>query len=85
MEIVSTSKKKDNGLEVLLNRKAELKQQIQVQQVVISTRTKNLFTPTSMTTNLFHSFNKGLNVVDAVLVGYKLIKSIRTIFRKFKK
>jgi len=37
-----------------------------------------------LTNYLFRSFNKGLNVIDAVLMGYKIIKSIRTIFRKFK-
>jgi hypothetical protein len=86
MEIVptSTSKKKD-GLEILLHRKTELKQQIQDQKILISEKSKNLLTPTSFTNYLFRNFNKGLNVVDAALMGYKIIKSIRNIFRKFKK
>ena len=86
MEIVPTSasKRKDVGLEILLNRKADLKQQIKDQQVIITERSQDLFTPTSLTNYLFRSFNKGLNVIDAVLMGYKIIKSIRTIFRKFK-
>jgi len=86
MEIVPTSasKRKDVGLEILLNRKADLKQQIKDQQVIITERSQDLFTPTSLTNYLFRSFNKGLNIVDAVLMGYKIIKSIRTIFRKFK-
>jgi len=86
MEIVPTSasKRKDVGLEILLNRKADLKQQIKDQQILITERSQDLFTPTSLTNYLFRSFNKGLNIVDAVLMGYKIIKSIRTLFRKFK-
>ena len=86
MEIVPTSaaKRKDVGLEILLNRKAGVKQQIKDQRILITERSQDLFTPTSLTNYLFRSFNKGLNIVDAVLMGYKIIKSIRTIFRKFK-
>ena len=48
MEIVPTSasKRKDVGLEILLNRKADLKQQIKDQQVIITERSQDLFTPT---------------------------------------
>jgi hypothetical protein len=86
MEIVPTtaSKKNEVGLEILLNRKAELKQQIKDQQILITTKTQDLFTPTSLTNYMFRSFNKGLNIVDAVLMGYKIVKSIRTVWRKFK-
>ena len=86
MEIVpnSASKRKDIGLEILLRRKADIKQQIKDQRILITERSQDLFTPTSLTNYLFRSFNKGLNVIDAVLMGYKIIKSIRTIFRKFK-
>jgi len=85
MEIVptTTAMKNEVGLEILLNRKAELKQQIKDQQILITTKTQDLFTPTSLTNYLFRSFNKGLNVVDAVLMGYKIVKSIRTMWRKF--
>ena len=85
MEIVPTtaSKKNEVGLEILLNRKAELKQQIKDQQILITTKTQDLFTPTSLTNYLFRSCNKGLNVVDAGLMGYKIVKSIRTMWRKF--
>ena len=86
MEIVptTTAMKKEVGLEILLNRKAELKQQIKDQQILITTKTQDLFTPTSLTNYMFRSFNKGLNIVDAVLMGYKIVKSIRTVWRKFK-
>ncbi|MDD4970266.1 MAG: hypothetical protein PHT07_12650 [Paludibacter sp.] len=86
MEIVPTSasKRKAVGLEILLNRKAELKDQIKDQKILITEKTQDLFTPTSLTNYLFRSFNKGLNVIDAVLMGYKIVKSIRTLWRKFK-
>jgi len=86
MEIVPTSvsKKQEVGLDILLNRKAELKQQIKDQKVLISVKTQDLFTPTSLTNYFFRSFNKGLNVIDGVLMGYKIIKSIRTILHMFK-
>jgi len=86
MEIVptSTSKRKAVGLEILLDRKAELKEQIKDQKVLITVKTQDLFTPTSLTNYMFRSFNKGLNVIDAVLMGYKIVKSVRTLWRKFK-
>jgi len=86
MEIVPTSAsdKKEVGLDILINRKAELKQRIKDQKILISTKSQDLFTSTSLTNYLFRSFNKGLNVVDGVLMGYKIIKSIRTIIRKFR-
>ena len=86
MEIVPTSAsdKKEVGLDILINRKAELKQRRKDQKILISTKSQDLFTSTSLTNYLFRSFNKGLNVVDGVLMGYKIIKSIRTIIRKFR-
>jgi len=86
MEIVptSTSKRKAAGLEILLDRKAELKEQIKDQKVLITVKTQDLFTPTSLTNYMFRSFNKGLNVIDAVLMGYKIVRSVRTLWRKFK-
>lgn len=86
MEIVPvTSKKKEAGLEILLNRKAELKQQLMDQKLLVSVKTQNLLSPMSFTAHLFRSFNKGLNIVDGVLIGYKITKFIRTMFHKFRK
>jgi hypothetical protein len=86
MEIVPVraSKKNEAGMDFLISRKAELKQQIKDQRVLIYGKTQDMFTPTSLTNYLFRSFNKGLNVIDAVLMGYKIVKSIRTLWRKFK-
>ena len=86
MEIVPTTiqKKQDTGLDQLLIRKAELKQEINHQKIVIASKTQNLFTPTALANYVFHSFSKGMNIVDAVMMGYKVVKSISGLFRKFK-
>ena len=86
MDIVptSTQKNRDKGLDFLIIRKIELKQEILDQKKLISTRTQNLFTPASYTTYLFDSINKGLNILDAVLLGFKIVKSIKAVFRKFR-
>ncbi len=86
MEIVSTtmSKKKENSLEDLIYRKAELKKLIDDQKMVLTSRTQTLLSPTSFTTFMFRAITKGLTLVDGFVVGFKIIKSIRSIFHKFK-
>lgn len=86
MEIVPTSpsKTKAVGLEILFYRKEEIKQQIKDQKILITERTHNLLTPSSFTDYLFRAFNKGLNVVDAALLSYKIVKSICALFKKFR-
>ena len=85
MDIVPTSTHKNIyvGLDFLSNRKAELKQAITDQKILITTGTQNLLTPASFTTYVFRSFSKGLNLVDGVMLGFKIVKYIRTLFRKF--
>ena len=86
MDIVpTTSKKKEYGIEILLNRKAELKQELNDQKILITVKAQTLLSPMTFTNYLFRSFNKGLNVVDGALIGYKIFKSIRAIFHKFRK
>lgn len=84
MEIVPTStpKKKVNGLEELLSQKAVLKQQIQEQKLQIEVSSKRFLTPVTFTSVLFQAFGKGLNMVDGILIGYKIAKSIRKLFSK---
>jgi len=86
MEIVPTTiqKKQDTGLDQLLIRKAELKQEINHQKIVITSKAQNLLSPATLTTYVFQSFSKGMNIVDAVMMGYKVVKSIRGLFSKFK-
>ncbi|HJV76834.1 MAG TPA: hypothetical protein VJ602_00525 [Paludibacter sp.] len=86
MEIVptSTSKKKEVGLEELLLRKAELKQQIQDQQLIITSSTRKLFSPASLSSYVFGSVQKSLNLVDGFLIGYKIVRTIKRFIRKFR-
>lgn len=84
MEIVPTSAPLENvtGLDELYRRKASLKNQIREQEVVISTSTKQLLSPTSITSNLLGYFTKGLTMLDGVMIGFKVMKSIKRLFRK---
>ncbi len=86
MEIVptSTSKKKEVGLEELMLRKAELKQQIQDQQLIVTSSIKKLFSPASLSSYVFGSFQKSLNLVDGFLIGYKIVRSVRKLIRRFR-
>jgi hypothetical protein len=86
MEIVPvTSKKKSEvGLDLLLSRKAELKKELSYQKKLITSESQTLFSVSYFTNSLFNSFNKGVGFVDAVIMGYKVVKSIRGLFRKFK-
>jgi hypothetical protein len=86
MEIVptSTSTKNQIGLEELILRKTELKQQIQDQKQLIASSTQRLFSPASITSFIFGSFRKNLNIVDSVLIGFKIISTVRKFIRKFR-
>jgi len=86
MEIVPTTSKKKSeiGLDLLLSRKAELKEELSYQKKLITSKSQTLFSVSYFTNSLFHSFNKGVGFVDAVIMGYKVVKSIRGLFRKFK-
>ena len=82
MEIVPTSipKKKQTGLDDLILRKAELKQQIQDQKQLIASSTQ-MFSPVSISTSILGSFTKSLNIVDGILVGFKIFRFFRKIFK----
>lgn len=86
MEIVPTSfpRKKENGLEVLIKRKAELKLQIQEQKQHVSFSAKNLLSPASISSYVFGSFQKSRNLVDGVMIGFKIVRSIRKFIRGFR-
>jgi len=86
MEIVptSTSQKKEESLETLVLRKAELKDQIQNQKLLITASSQKLFSPASMSSYIFGSIKKSLNLVDGFMMGYKIICSIRKLIRRFR-
>ncbi len=83
MEIIPTSSKnKEFGLEVFTQRKEELKRQIENQREKISISSQNLFSFTSMTSYVFRVFSKSFNLVDGVMLGFKVARSIIRLFRK---
>jgi hypothetical protein len=84
MNIVPTStpKKQQVTLDSLNERKAELKDQIQDQRQLIVASTQSLLSPASFSTYLFKTFSKGLNMVDGVMIGFKMMRTIRGLFRK---
>ncbi|HEY6913462.1 MAG TPA: hypothetical protein VI413_02210 [Paludibacter sp.] len=84
MKLVPTSNPKEQeiDLDALIMRKAELKGQIQNQKQQIIVSSKNLFSPASLPIYLHRAFSKGLTLVDGVMVGFKVIKTIRNIFRR---
>lgn len=84
MKIVPTPtpQKKENNMEALLVRKAELKQEIQAQKLQLSASAQHLVSPASFSTYIFRAFSKGLSLVDGVMVGFKIMRTIRGIFRR---
>jgi hypothetical protein len=87
MEIVPTTnpaQMKQAGLDELQLRKAELRQQIQQQKELISTSSQRLLSPASISSYILGSFQKSLNLVDGLLIGYKMVRSFRRLIRKFR-
>jgi len=87
MEIVPTTnpkKKQETGLDELLLRKAELQQQIQQQKQLISTSSQRLMSPASISSYIVGSFQKSMNLVDGLLMGYKMVRSFRRLIRRFR-
>lgn len=86
MPIVTTSKDKKPqfGLEELIQRKAEIKQELEAQQHHIQLSTKKLFSPISLAGFVLSLVDKKMNVVDGVKYGYQLFQNIRSFFKKRK-
>ncbi|MDR3651621.1 MAG: hypothetical protein P4L34_01465 [Paludibacter sp.] len=84
MEIVPTTtpKKKEIGLEGLILRKTELKEQIQNQKILINSSSRKLVSPAAISSYIFSSFKKNMNLVDGIIIGYKLIRTIKRLFRR---
>jgi len=84
MKIVPTSvpKKQKIDLDALMLRKTELKQQIQDQKQQIAASAKHLISPASFSTYIYRTFSKGLSLVDGVMVGFKVMRTIRGFFRR---
>ena len=86
MEIVPSNspKSKEMSIEDLALLKAELKQQIQEQKQIIAASSQKLVSPASISSYIFGAFRNSFNLMDGVLIGLKVVKMVRRIFRKFR-
>lgn len=74
-------------LEEISQRKQEVLQDIRIQHQVIADTTQEIFAPLMPSahqgeSSLIKKFNTGMAIFDGVMVGMKLLKSIRKVFRK---
>ena len=86
MQIVPSTQSKNNEMRIedLNLLKADLKLQIQNQKQKIVVSSKKLVSPASITSYVFGSFRNSFNWMDGVLIGLKVVKMARRIFRKFR-
>lgn len=86
MEIVSSTspKSKEMTIEDLASLKTELKQQIQDQKQIIAASGQKLVSPASISSYIFGAFRNSFNLMDGVLIGIKVVKIAKRLFRKFR-
>lgn len=76
-------------LEEISQRKQEVLQDIRIQHQVIAETTQAIFSPLLPSSNeeqnsLIKKFNTGMAIFDGVMIGMKVFKSIRKLFRRNK-
>lgn len=73
-------------LEDIKQRKREIRTEIGLQKDVIVYSAKRIVSPFSNTEttgiNIFKKFGTGVAVFDGILMGYKMIKGIKRLFRR---
>jgi hypothetical protein len=86
MEIVPTSNKKKGkiGLEDLIARRTELRNEITNQRQQISLSGKRLFSIDSVTGYIFGAVKKSITVADGVVIGMKVVQTFKRLFGKSK-
>ncbi len=86
MEIVPTSntRKRKIGLDDLIAHKAELKQQINNQRDQITVSGKKLFSLETLTTTILSTIQKSMTLADGVMMGLKLVQTVKSFFGKKK-
>lgn len=69
-------------------RKKTVLNEIQLQKKAMTTTAREIFAPVAPATNkadaIMRSFNTGMAVFDGVMIGIKMIRKIRSYFRKLK-
>ena len=73
-------------LEDLQQQKAEALEELRAQQQIMADTARNLFAPIAPTadkgTAIMRAFNTGMAVFDGVMLGVKLMRKVRKIFRR---
>ncbi|NDV66218.1 hypothetical protein [Bacteroides sp. 224] len=80
-----TGKKTKITLEDLTRRKEEVIREIRLEEEIMSEYSQRIFAPflPSMNNNpVLKKFNTGLAIFDGVMLGMKIFKGIRKIFKK---
>ena len=77
--------KNEITLELISQQKAEVLKKIRAHQSTISSSTKQLFAPlnpsTRQSNGIMRAFNTGMVMFDGLVIGLKIFKGIRKIFR----
>ena len=75
-------------LEDLQQQKAEALEELRAQQQIMADTARNLFAPIAPAadkgTAIMRAFNTGMAVFDGVMLGVKLMRKVRKIFRRRK-
>lgn len=74
-------------LEDISQRKMEVVEEINIQKEIIVYSTQRMFSPFSSRNdvnggNIFKKFNTSLAIFDGVMIGYKVFKNIKKIFKR---
>lgn len=73
-------------LEDLQQQKAEALEELRAQQQIMADTARNLFAPIAPAadkgTAIMRAFNIGMAVFDGVMLGVKLMRKVRKIFRR---
>lgn len=72
-------------LEDITRRKEELQKEIRSQQDVMAMTARNIFAPlvpaASAGNAMMRSFNTGMAIFDGVMLGVKMIRKVRSLFK----
>ena len=84
--LIVVFRKKILTLEDLQQQKAEALEELRAQQQIMADTARNLFAPIAPAadkgTAIMRAFNTGMAVFDGVMLGVKLMRKVRKIFRR---
>lgn len=85
---MSTQTSHKYTLEEIAERKQALLDEIRIQKKTMTSITREIFAPlapaTTKADSIMRSFNTGMAVFDGVVMGVKIIRKVRTYFKKLK-